>query len=539
MTHKQVPAVQLLIIALLYQNPGDTSSKAPPHSITKPGFYPALLYLTVRPDTLNRSLNRESNALKRWPVFPRSLRQLVMMAFLLILLPLLVLAWQAWQSLNALSAQAAQTNRTTLIDARRSEAMTNAALEMERSYRQYCVLDDRTLERVYQNQRKRYSDMLDAHAGVLPDEKLYQALREGLEGLARLQCKNSGPDEAATRRLEAFANANAEMVQSTRAVVYSRGQQLQQEIAERGQFFGWQALVLFLVSLALVLLFTRMIIGPVKGIERMINRLGEGRSLGNTVVFKGPRELRSVGQRIIWLSERLAWLESQRHQFLRHISHELKTPLASMREGTELLADEVAGPLTTEQQEIVEILDASSRNLQKLIEQLLDYNRKLADGAVALENVEIEPLVEMVLSAHSLPARAKLMHTDVELSVPVCFAEPMLLMSVLDNLYSNAVHYGSESGNIYIRSFNQGSRVCIDVANTGSPIPDDEHAMIFEPFYQGSHQRKGAVKGSGLGLSIARDCIRRMHGELYLVPDPRADVCFRIELPLEPEKSQK
>lgn len=129
--------------------------------------------------------------LKRWPAFPRSLRQLVMMAFLLILLPLLVLAWQAWQSLNALSARAALTNRTTLIDARRSEAMTNAALEMERSYRQYCVLDDRTLERVYQNQRKRYSEMLDAHAGVLPDDKLYQALRQDLNDLAQLQCKTA------------------------------------------------------------------------------------------------------------------------------------------------------------------------------------------------------------------------------------------------------------------------------------------------------------------------------------------------------------
>ena len=72
-----------------------------------------------------------------------------MLAFLLILLPLLVLAWQAWQSLNALSDQAALVNRTTLIDARRSEAMTNAALEMERSYRQYCVLDDPTLAKVW------------------------------------------------------------------------------------------------------------------------------------------------------------------------------------------------------------------------------------------------------------------------------------------------------------------------------------------------------------------------------------------------------
>ncbi|HHL0213285.1 TPA: two component system sensor histidine kinase QseE/GlrK [Escherichia coli] len=422
--------------------------------------------------------------MKRWPVFPRSLRQLVMLAFLLILLPLLVLAWQAWQSLNALSDQAALVNRTTLIDARRSEAMTNAALEMERSYRQYCVLDDPTLAKVYQSQRKRYSEMLDAHAGVLPDDKLYQALRQDLHNLAQLQCNNSGPDAAAAARLEAFASANTEMVQATRTVVFSRGQQLQREIAERGQYFGWQSLVLFLVSLVMVLLFTRMIIGPVKNIERMINRLGEGRSLGNSVSFSGPSELRSVGQRILWLSERLSWLESQRHQFLRHLSHELKTPLASMREGTELLADQVVGPLTPEQKEVVSILDSSSRNLQKLIEQLLDYNRKQADSAVEL-----------------------------------------------DNLYSNAVHYGAESGNICLRSSLHGARVYIDVINTGTPIPQEERAMIFEPFFQGSHQRKGAVKGSGLGLSIARDCIRRMQGELYLVDESGQDVCFRIELP--------
>ncbi|WAH51862.1 two component system sensor histidine kinase QseE/GlrK [Pseudescherichia vulneris] len=470
--------------------------------------------------------------MKRWPAFPRSLRQLVIMAFLLVLLPLLVLAWQAWQSLNTLSAQAARTNRTTLIDARRSEAMTNAALEMERSYRQYCVLDDPTLARVYQSQRKRYSDMLDAHADVLPDEKLYQALRDDLNALAQLQCHNSGPAQAASTSLEAFAAANTDMVQTTRKVVFTRGQQLQQEIAARGQFFGWQALLLFLVSLGLVLLFTRMIIGPVKGIERMINRLGAGQSLNSRVAFKGPRELRSVGERIIWLSERLAWLESQRHQFLRHISHELKTPLASMREGTELLADEVVGPLTVEQKEVVEILDSSSRNLQKLIEQLLDYNRKLADGAVELETVAIAPLIETVISAHSLPARAKMMHTEVALKAESCLAEPVLLLSVLDNLYSNAVHYGTESGNILIHSYPHGTRLRIEVTNTGTPIPQAEREMIFEPFYQGSHQRKGAVKGSGLGLSIARECILRMQGELQLVTSDESGVCFRIELPL-------
>ncbi|BFI65604.1 two-component system sensor kinase [Yersinia pseudotuberculosis] len=457
------------------------------------------------------------------------------MAFLLVLLPLLVLAYQAYQSLDHLSTQAADINRTTLADARRSEAMTSVALEMERSYRQYCVLDDATLATLYQHQRKQYTQMLVAHAPILPDARYYQTLQGLLNQLTDIKCKNSGPDKEASILLEQFSRSNAEMVQATRDVIFSRGQQLQKDIAERGQFFGWQSLLLFLVSVLLVVLFTRMIIGPVKGIERMINRLGEGRSLGNTALFKGPRELRSLAQRIIWLSERLAWLESQRHEFLRHISHELKTPLASMREGTELLADEVAGPLTQDQQEVVAILDHSSRHLQQLIEQLLDYNRKLADGPGEPEHVDLAEMVGNVISAHSLPARAKMIRTKTELDASICWAEPTLLMRVLDNLYSNAVHYGEESGTIWICSRQVNDRVQIDVANTGAPIPTSEEIMIFEPFFQGSHQRKGAVKGSGLGLSIAQDCIRRMQGDLQLVTVDYAAVCFRIELPLTAE----
>lgn len=475
--------------------------------------------------------------MKRGRIFPGSLRQLVLMAFLFVLLPLLVLAYQAYQSLDHLSSQAAEINRTTLTDARRSEAMSSIALEMERSYRQYCVLDDPTLSLLYDSQRKRYAQMLDAHASVLPDVRYYQSLRGLLTQLAQLKCQNNSPNAATSAQLEEFAHANAQMVQATREVIFSRGQQLQRAIAERGQFFGWQALVLFLLSGALVLLFTRMIIGPVKRVERMINRLGERGTLGNADKFKGPREIRSLAQRIVWLSERLAWLESQRHEFLRHISHELKTPLASMREGTELLQDEVAGPLTADQKEVVAILDGSSRHLQTLIEQLLDYNRKLADAPMDKERVDLSAMVDSIVASNSLPARAKQIRTEVSMAAQFCWAEPTLLMRVLDNLYSNAVHYGAESGTIWVRSRQSQNQVIIDVANTGNTIPEAEKTMIFEPFYQGSQQRKGAVKGSGLGLSIAQDCIRRMRGELRLVQIDDADVCFRIELPLTAEKN--
>lgn len=468
--------------------------------------------------------------MKTWRLFPRSLRQLVLMAFLLVLLPLLVLAWQAWESLSALSDRAAETNRTTLTDVRRSEAMARTALELERSYRQYCVLDDPMLANLYQTQRTKYAQLLDVHAAVLPDSRLYESLRQSLTQLGKITCENSNPVKSASVRLEKFSTANGQLVQSTREVVFSRGLQLQREIAERGQYFGWQALILFLLSLGLVVLFTRMIIGPVKAVERMINRLGEGRTLGHNLALKGPRELRSLGQRILWLSERLAWLESQRHEFLRHISHELKTPLASMREGTALLADEVAGPLTSDQQEVVSILDESSRHLQRLIEQLLDYNRKLTEAQISLEPVELEPLIAGIVNSHSLTVRAKMMRTEIVLEAKACRAEATLLARAIDNLYSNAIHYGRESGTIWIRSQQQGRKVIIDVANSGSPIPITEQAMIFEPFFQGSQQRKGAVKGSGLGLSIAKDCLHRLQGDLQLVTSKEADVCFRIEL---------
>ncbi|OIV46050.1 two-component sensor histidine kinase [Sodalis sp. TME1] len=467
----------------------------------------------------------------KWRPFPRSLRQLVILAFSLVLLPLLLLAWQAWQSLDTLSEQAAEINRSTLADARRTENMTSLALAMERSYRQYCVLDDPTLARLYQNQRQQYLLTLSGRGDLLPDPRYRQRLESLLAALDKLHCENSGPGGQASAQLEAFSHANGELVQATRENIFARGRQLQQAIAEQGRFFGWLALLLFLFSLALVFLFTRMIIGPVKRVENMINRLGEGQALAADTPFSGPREIQSLAQRIIWLNERLAWLESQRHEFLRHISHELKTPLASLREGAELLADEVAGPLSGDQKDVVAILDSSSRHLQQLIEQLLDYNRRLADGPSGTEEIDLAAMVAGVIAAHSLPARAKGIQNHVTLEVTHCRAQPALLSRVLDNLYSNAVHYGQESGNIWIRSRLSGQRVLLELANSGTPIAKTDRTLIFEPFYQGSIQRKGAVKGSGLGLSIARDCIRRMRGELDLVSVDYAAVCFRITLP--------
>lgn len=466
-------------------------------------------------------------------LFPRSLRQLVLLAFILVLLPLLVLAYQAYKSLDNLSSQALNVNRTTLSDTQRSENMTNIALGMERSYRQYCVLDDKGLVKLYQNQRQQYKSMLIEHASTVSEAKTYQPILDGLlEKLATLNCEQGQPAPETLELLQQFSQSNMHMVLATRESIFLRGEYLQQSIAERGAFVGRLALLLFLLSLLLVVLFTRMIIGPVKRVKEMIDCLGEGRPLKELLTFQGPQEIQVLAQRIVWLSERLAWLEAQRHEFLRHISHELKTPLASMREGTELLADQVVGTLTKDQKDVVDILDNSSRHLQRLIEQLLDYNRRLADLSTEKEQIDLTTLIKNVVAAHSLPARSKSMVTECKLDVTEYWGEATLLVPVVDNIYSNAVHYGAESGTIWVTTHQLGNDVIIDIANTGDVIPAEEHPMLFEPFYQGSKPRKGGVKGSGLGLSIAQDCIHRMKGTLQIVDVDYADVCFRIKIPL-------
>ncbi len=462
--------------------------------------------------------------------FPRSLRQLVLLAFLLVLLPLLILAGQAYKSLSELSEQVLKVNRVALSDTQRSEMLLNISWNMERTYQQFCVLDDGSLKDVYQNKYNQYVSLLEEHKSILTPE-LFNQLKQIITSIRNLQCQDGKPTKEITPFLEKFSSLNTTVVKQTKESKFLQARTLQHSIAERGSFFGHLALLLFLLSLLLVLLFTRMIIGPVNRIKEMIDQLGDGQSLSENAVFKGPKEILAVAQRIIWLSGRLTFLESQRYEFLRHLSHEFKTPLASIREGTELLADQVVGGLTQDQKDVVAILDNSSRLLQRLIEQLIDYNRRLANVSYESSLVDLVDVVNSVIIAHSLSARSKSMQTECRLDVKTCWCIETLLMRIVDNIYSNAVHYGHESGTIWITSYYKENHIIIDIANQGDTIPQDEQIKLFEPFYQGSKQRKSAVKGSGLGLSIARDSIYRMKGELQLVDVDYADVCFRIILP--------
>ncbi|PMR70996.1 sensor histidine kinase [Halomonas heilongjiangensis] len=466
---------------------------------------------------------------RRWR--PRSLLQLVLLAFLVVMLPLAVLMLQAGPALSELSRLADVSARQAVEETRRARSLSALALEMERGARQYAVVEQESLLEIYAERIEEYREMLAQQRQLLPDDPDVAALEAQLVELARLP---ELPLEEFEERLIDFIP----FAQHTEAVRRATNRQIDiridaiRERAEAVQTQLWlQTAALVSASLVLMLLFTWLIIRPVRQLERRVLSIGSGGQSHAVRPIQGPAELVQLDERLDWLSSRLEELEAEKQQFLRHMSHELKTPLASVREGSALLADGVAGELSPHQREILELIDASGGELQRLIEQLLDYNLLQHNRQMQTERLDVATVAKEVLAKHRLALDNKGMRVD-------CFDGPLewqadraATTSILDNLISNAIAYGEDAGELVVRARRCHDRLTIEVANSGAPIADEDRPRLFEAFYQGRARRKGPLKGSGIGLSVAADCARLQHGSLELVDDPYYAVCFRLTLP--------
>ncbi|WP_344960088.1 HAMP domain-containing sensor histidine kinase [Zobellella aerophila] len=460
---------------------------------------------------------------------PRSLLQLVLMAFLLVLLPLILLVYQNSRSLEQVIGLAQDGIEGAVRDTRRTSDMNDLALEMERTIRRYAVLEDPELRLSYLRLLERYRGALDGQLVSVDAGALTTTIPRLLIELVDLAQADGSQIRQRAAIFDQFNALTLQLDQLTREQVDVRIQQVRQHVLQLRRQLWWLSAALGGVSLLLVLLFTYLIIRPVRQLERCILSLGAGIEPDDRPI-RGPAELVDLGERLQWLHLRLRELEAQKLQFLRHLSHELKTPLASLREGADLLLERVTGPLTPEQMEICELLVHNSFRLQGLIEQLLDYNR-VQQVQVFKQRVDVRPLLEQSLNAHRLTIEGKGMQVQLEVEEAEPIADAHRLKLVLDNLISNAVNYGDQGGLIRIRSVQAGELYSLSVANSGQPIPEQDKARIFEPFVQGSQERKGVLKGSGIGLSIAREAALSMAGRLQLSDDEAGLVCFELSLP--------
>ena len=267
------------------------------------------------------------------------------------------------------------------------------------------------------------------------------------------------------------------------------------------------------VALTIALALSRYISRPITQLDDSIRQLG-GADFSRPIVVQGPEDLQTLGERLDWLRRRLAELEAEKNRFLRHLSHELKTPLTALREGAELLHDQVAGPLAPPQRQVVSIMRDNSIKLQRLIEELLDYQRALhAAASLEVKPVVLDALVAEAVRAHELAAQSKGLRLAIEAQPATLEADPEKLRSILDNLIGNAVKFTPTGGLISVVLRASGEEAEIDVIDSGPGVPEEEREGVDSytgawgtraaPAVTGSSASRGSIFASPAHLSTS------------------------------------
>jgi two-component system sensor histidine kinase GlrK len=294
----------------------------------------------------------------------------------------------------------------------------------------------------------------------------------------------------------------------------------------------WQAGALLPVTLGLILLFTRLIGRPLGEIDAAIASIGHGQ-LAGPIRVRGPSDLQALGRQLEWLRQRLLEIADERNRFLRHMSHELKTPLANIREGSELLIEGAVGGLAPEQREVAGILRDNSLRLQRLIENLLSFSEwQTRRGKLEISDFELRPLVQATIDSHQLAIGARRLRVAAQVADLHVRADRPKLRLVIDNLLSNAIKFTPDGGTITLRATEDQDWLIFDVADTGPGIAPEDRGHIFEAFYQGATPAGSLVRGTGIGLSVVQEFVRAQGGSVELVDGESQGAHFRVRMPM-------
>ncbi|WP_031569999.1 sensor histidine kinase [Rheinheimera texasensis] len=469
----------------------------------------------------------------RSPIQPASLRQFILLSFFLALIPLAVLLWQSNSALSDVSRFAVAEAESSVDSVKRAENMQNLVIDIERAVRQFGILRTDSLSTLATTHLLNYQQMLQQVCLDLDAPLLCQA--QAAQVTTLLQNFLHASNEELSPTLQTLRQQQQQLTEQIWQRLEQRLQTQQSFVVDAQNQLAWQSVTLVLLTLLLVLWAQARIASPIKQLDTMIRSIGQASHHFPHEQVVGPRELTELGEQLRWLASRLQQLEALRLILLRHASHELKTPLSSIKEGCALLSEQLVGPLNGQQMEVVTLLNGSADRLSQLTEQLLDYNRLLQQAKPEFAWHDSQQLLDSCFADHALSLQQRRQFIQLDCQLPRIYTDAMLFRRILDNLINNAQAYGGEGSPVWVVLKPHEKFMLLDVANNGTPIPAELRAKLFEPFQRGKAPRFDAVQGSGLGLSIVSDCARLLGGMAEIIDVNYADVCIRVRLPMVEE----
>ncbi|HEY4645985.1 MAG TPA: HAMP domain-containing sensor histidine kinase [Steroidobacteraceae bacterium] len=469
---------------------------------------------------------------------PRSLNGLMLLGLCLVALPLLIAVVNAAIQIRSLAAQSETLVVQGVKTTRYNQLLFEQIASLERSARLYQVIANRELLDVYRQNHERFLETLEALGKLKQDlrsaAQLQMLRTESLAIRQTLGTTLPGSPE----QLQAVGNFSrlwetaTELADDSRHQIDQHLETLQRATARAQRSLFWQSAALIPGTLVLTLVFTLLLARPIRQIDRVINELGRG-TFSRPIKVSGPSDLEALGRQLEWLRTRLLDLAQEKNRFLRHMSHELKTPLANIREGTELLLDGSVGKLAADQREVTAILRENGMKLQRLIENLLSFSAWQARSVgMEVSEFKLRPLIKNVLEAQQLTLVSLRVRLDVQVDDLTIAADRGKLKLILDNLLSNAIKFTPQGGTIHIHAKSARDQLLLDIADTGPGIALEERSRIFEAFYQGKTPQGGHVKGTGIGLSVVIEFVHAHGGTIEIVDGEFGGAHFRIRLPL-------
>lgn len=290
-------------------------------------------------------------------------------------------------------------------------------------------------------------------------------------------------------------------------------------------------IVIALATLILALILSRVLTSPITALSRTMNKMGKG-DLSVRVPVKGSGELRELAENYNTMAAQLENLDKTRNQFVSNASHELKTPLATMKIMLETMIYQPDMPAEL-REEFMQDMNHEIDRLTGIITDLLTLTRMdNSDGSLKLEKIDISGLTDEVVRRLRPAAEKKNQNLEEDIAPGLeMIGDKIKLYQVLYNLVDNATKYTPSEGTISVSLAEEGDNLVWKVADNGIGIPEEDREHIFERFYRVDKARSRETGGTGLGLSIVKQLVNMHGGEIDVESRPGEGSVFIVRLP--------
>lgn len=254
--------------------------------------------------------------------------------------------------------------------------------------------------------------------------------------------------------------------------------------------------------------------------------------VGSVIIARDIRERKRAEEQQRLANLRLEKLAALKDEFVAKMSHEVRTPLTSIKEGISLMLDEALGSINAEQRDFLRTVDENIDRLTELITNMLDIS-KIEAGRLRLarRRVAAHPLIDTAINSYRAMAGGRTLQTFIE-PTPEVFADPNRILQVLGNLISNAIKFTRNTGTIIITVGEHDGAVRISVRDDGVGIAPDDLSKLFKRFSQVGNHDGQPSGGTGLGLALCKELVELHRGTIAATSEVGKGTAFTFTLPV-------